>query len=186
MSAAPNLRVVNSDTGEVEPNSLVARLRAEIDRLKTDLKMAKRDVTAKNRRIAEFERSKVRERLDYERYEDVQRIATYWHRKCRGGNSRVNPMAPARFDAVRGILDQTRIVVDEDTGRKRHEPFYSMEDCRDAVDGAAFDHFSKQRKNGTWEHFDDLELIFRDSKQFENFRDRAPRLAVSPAARDNQ
>jgi hypothetical protein len=179
--SASHLRVVEVDnySGEVEGVD-VKQLVAEVEKLRVDLKMAQRDVKAKNRRISELERNKAQERLDYERRADVERIATYWHRKCRPDDfaretPRVNPMSPERFDAVRGILDQERLVPVEGQRRARREPTYSLEECKAAIDGAAFDHFSKQRRNGSWEHFDDLELIFRSGKHFEGFRDKAPR-----------
>jgi hypothetical protein len=182
VSAEParHLRVVDTDTGEVLTGTGLAELQAEVEKLRVDLKMAQRDVKAKNRRISELERNKAQERLDYERRADVERIATYWHRKCRPDDfalerPRVNPMSPERFDAVRGILDQEVPVPIEGKKRCRHVPAYSMEECKAAIDGAAFDHFSKQRRNGSWEHFDDLELIFRSGKHFEGFRDKAPR-----------
>jgi hypothetical protein len=165
-------QLVDDDTGEIVPRE-VADLTEQVEKLKTDLRMAQRDVKAKNRRIAEMERDKAQERLNHPRYQDIERIARYWHRKCRGGSGRVNPMSPDRFDAVARILDQERIVVVD--GKRTTEPMYSMEECKAAVDGLAFDHFTKPRRNGSVQHFDDLELAFRDSKHFEEFRDKAPR-----------
>lgn len=190
--AAPNLHLVGdalvNENGEIVPRE-VAKLQDEVEKLKIDLKMAQRDVKAKNRRLAELERDRARERLDHPRYADIERVARYWHRKCREGSARVNPMSPDRFDAIACVLEQERIVVDADTRKKRREPMYTLEDCKAAVDGAHFDHFSKQRKNGSWQHYDDLELIFRDGKRFEEFRDRAPVrapvVAPEPETRDN-
>jgi hypothetical protein len=130
VSAEParHLRVVEvTDTGEVLTGTGLAELQAEVEKLRVDLKMAQRDVKAKNRRISELERNKAQERLDYERRADVERIATYWHRKCRPDDfaretPRVNPMSPERFDAVRGILDQERLVPVEGQKRARRVP----------------------------------------------------------------
>lgn len=166
-------RVDNNGQVHDEPPE-IAKLKAEIEQLQTDLKMAQRDVKAKNRRIAELQRNKVRERLGYERYDDVERIARYWHKKCRQGNSRCNPMAPDRFDAVRGLLEQERIVVDAETGEKRREPMYTLQQFKAAIDGAAFDCFVTKRKNGSVQLHDDLELICRSSKHFEEFVAKAP------------
>jgi hypothetical protein len=105
----------------------------------------------------------------------VERIATYWHKKCRGGDKRVNPMAPVRFDAVRGLLDQEQIVVDEETGKRRREPMYTLEQFKAAIDGAFFDPFVTTRKNGSQQRHDDLELVCRSSKHFEEFIAKAPR-----------
>lgn len=169
-----HLRVVDSDTGEVVTDADIAQLQARIDKLSGDLKAAEKDLRAKRRRITELERDKIRERLDYERRKDVERIATYWHRKCRGGNSRCNPMAPDRFDAVRGLLDQERIIVDAETGKKRREQMYTLDQFKTAIDGAAFDPFITKRKNGSVQRHDDLELICRSSKHFEEFIAKAP------------
>src|SRR4051812_20004468 len=109
-NAARHLRVIAADdTGEVIPidqHHAVQELAAENAKLRDELKMAHRDIDAKNRRILEMERDKAAERLEYERYADVQRIATYWHRKCRPDDyarSRplIHPMSPERFDAIR-------------------------------------------------------------------------------------
>ena len=183
---ARHLKLVEiDDNGEFKflDSKELGKLQHELEELRTKFKMAQRDVAAKNLRIARMEADKARERLDYERYADVERIARYWHRKCRPEDfakdrPRLNPMSPERFDAIRGILDQQQIVMVEVPGRKRpvreYRPMYSLEECKAAVDGAAFDHFVKQRKNGSEQHYDDLELIFRDSKHFEEFRDRSP------------
>lgn len=184
---ARHLRVieVDDDVGEVLPveqHRAVEQLEAENAKLRDELKMAHRDIDAKNRRILEMERDRAAERLEYERYADVERIATYWHRKCRPGDyarakPRINPMSPERFDAVRGILDQERLIAVPGKKRRQRVLAYTLEDCKLAIDGAAFDHFVKKRKNGSERHFDDLELIFRDGKHFEEFRDCAPRRA---------
>lgn len=184
-AAARHLHLVD-EHGEVVPSAELEKLQAEVTKLRGDFKNAQNDVKTKNRTIAELRRDKIRERLDYERYADVQRIATYWHRKCRPNDyakagRRVNPMAPDRFDAVRGILDQKKIEIVD--GRRQYVEMYSLEDCRAAIDGATFDHFVKKRKNGSDQHFDDLELIFRDASHFEEFRARSPKPPAVLASR---
>lgn len=180
MSARParHLQLVDTNTGEIVESQELGAMQHELEELRTKFKMAQRDVAAKNLRIANLEADKARERLDYERYEDVKRIATYWHRKCRAGSKRVNPMSPDRFDAVRGILEQQEIVYVEVPGRKKparkYVPKYSMAECKAAVDGAHFDHYVSKRRNGSEQHYDDLELIFRSGAKFEEFRDRCP------------
>jgi hypothetical protein len=183
VSAQParHLRVVGESV--IDEGGFVlspADLHEELERLRVDLKMAQRDVRAKNRLIAELERDKVRERVEYERRAEVERIATYWHRKCRPNDyklasPRINPMSPERFDAVRGILDQEHLVRVEGKKRPVREPMYTLAECKAAIDGAAFDHFVKTRKNGSEKHHDDLEFIFRNSVNFEECRDRCPR-----------
>lgn len=199
MAAQPrgHLQLVEIDAnGEFKKvdSKQLASLQAELEEVKTKFKMAQRDVAAKNLRINNLERDQAQERLSYERYADVQRIARYWHQKVHAGNARVNPMSPDRFDAVRGILDQERVVWDEPGDgrkrrRKRREPMYTLEECKAAIDGCVFDHFTKKRRNGSEQHFTDLEFIFRNSKNFEECRARCPydytALDLRPVTRDS-
>lgn len=165
---------VADDNGEVvTPEALVA----EIEKLRTDLKMAQRDVRTKNRRISELERDRVRERLEHPDRELILRVCSYWHRKCRGGDPRVKPDTPDRFDAVAALVEMEHIVKDEQ-GRRRRERVYPPEAFKEAIDGARFDHFAKPRKNGSMQHYDDLELICRSAARFDEFRARAPRVSV--------
>jgi hypothetical protein len=149
-------------------------LEADLEKAKVDLKMAQRDVKSKNRRIAELERQKSRERLEHPRYSDAVRVAKYWWLKCRAGDKRVNYKTPDRLDAVLALMEIEEIVVDADTKKKRREPHYSMEAFKAAVDGAHFDHFVKARKNGSEQHYDDLELICRSAAKFDEFVARSP------------
>lgn len=181
MSAAPkrHLALVDLETGERVESHELGAMQHELGELKTKFKMAQRDVASKNLRIAGLEADKARDRLDYERYADVERIATYWHKKVHAGNKRINPMSPDRFDAIRGILEQVDIVWEEPApGKKRRtkrqEPKYSLVECKAAIDGNAFDHFVKKRRNGSEQHFTDLEFVFRNSHNFEECRARCP------------
>lgn len=177
--AARHLALVDLDTGEKLDSRELGAMQHELEELRVKFKMAQRDVAAKNLRIAGLEADKARDRLDFERYADVERIAKYWHKKVHAGNKRINPMSPDRFDAVRGILEQERITwEDPPPGRKRRtkrvEPMYSMAECKAAVDGNHFDHFSAKRKNGSLRPFTDLEFVFRDSAHFEECREKCP------------
>lgn len=196
MSAKParHLQLVDLNTGERVDSRELGAMQHELEELRTKFKMAQRDVASKNLRIAALEADKARERLDYERFADVERIARYWHKKVHAGNARVNPMSPDRFDAIRGILEQERIVwEDPPPGRKRRtrrvEPMYTLAECKAAIDGNLFDHFVKKRRNGSEQHFTDLEFIFRNSKNFEECRDRCPyewrNIDLQAVTRDN-
>ena len=178
---ARHLRVVEAVTtpeGEVLTAEAVGLLQARIDKLEGDRKALEKELRTKRRQISELQRDRVRERLDHPDRAVIERIASYWHRKCRGGDPRVNPMSPARFDAVAALVEMTEIRLDEESGKRQKARRYEPEAFKEAIDGAAFDHYVKPRKNGTLQHFDDLELICRDSKQFEEFRSRAPQRAV--------
>jgi hypothetical protein len=156
----------DTDTGEIIPEA------PEIVKLRGDLALAEKELRRHRRRIADLERDAAQDRLDYDRRDEVERVCLYWWRKCRKGDKRVNPIADIRFDAVRGLLESTRIEVVN--GKRHRVPAYELQAFREAIDGAAFDHFTKQRKNGSTVHYDDLELICRDGKHFEEFRSRCP------------
>jgi hypothetical protein len=195
MSAEPasHLRLVRVDdeTGEVEhvESRALEQLEHELAKLRTDLKMAKRDVTSKNRQIAELERNKAFERLHHPDREFIERVAGFWHKLCRAGDKRVNPLSPMRFDALAALVEMEVIVRDANGKRVGREPRYKPVDFEIAVRGARFDHYVKQRKNGTEQHFDDLEFICRDSKNFEECIARCPvevaALARARKARNN-
>lgn len=169
--------LVDQRTGETFTAPQVEELLARVDKLETDLHMAQRDVKRKNRQIAELERNKAQERLDHPDRDLIVRVATYWHKRCKDGDPRVDPLSPARFDAVAGLAEMTELRMVEVDGKKRRRKVkrYDPAAFKEAIDGAHFDHFRKQRKNGSWQAFDDLELIMRDAKQFEEFRARAPK-----------
>lgn len=178
-----NGQFVDDQTGEVIPPE-IGRLQEEIAQLKLDLKMAQRDVKTKNRQISMLEQDRVQQRIQHPRRADIQRIATYWHRKCRPedyarATRRIHPMSDDRFDAIAAILDQKEQVVGAG-GKRRWEQKYTLEMCRAAIDGAKFDPFEKKQKNGRAKRFDDLALIFRDGAHFEDFRDRAPVSLAEP------
>jgi hypothetical protein len=156
-----------------EVQDLIERL----DKVTTDLHMAQRDVKRKNRQIAELERNRAQERLDHPDRDLIVRVATYWHRKAKGGDPRVDPLSPARFDAVAALAEMTELrVVEGEDGKKRRRKVkrYDPAAFKEAIDGCCFDCYRKQRKNGSWQEFNDLELICRDAKQFEEFRQRCP------------
>lgn len=166
LHAVPD-HVIDEHGEVVTPEALVE----EIEKLRVDLKMAQRDVRAKNRRIAEIERDKAEERKNYERRGDIERIWTYWNRRL--GQDKA--LTADRFDAVRGMLEEEKLVQVEGRKRAQRVPAYELEDFKRAIDGAWFDPFITQRRNGTEQRHDDLALICRDGKSFESFIARAPR-----------
>lgn len=189
MSAQParHLRLIEVDdeTGEIShvESGALAKLETELvnlqkerDQLKLKFKDAEKDLAAKRRTIGELKRNKVEERLQHPDRKLIVRIADYWHRKCKSGDHRINPLSPARFDALAALVEMevTRTIEVDGRRRRRKVRRYDMHHFKAAIDGCAFDHYVKQRKNGSDQHFDDLELICRDSKQFEEFIARCP------------
>lgn len=169
LHAVPD-HVVDEHGEVVTPEALVA----EIEKLRVDFKMAQRDVRRLNRRLHEQERDRARERLEHPDRELIVRVLTYWHRKCRGGDARVNPLSNDRFDVVAALVEMEHLVTGRD-GKRRRERRFSPEMFKEAIDGAAFEHYVKKRKNGTDQHFHDAELIFRNEANFQEFRARDPR-----------
>jgi hypothetical protein len=177
----PQLRVVDAgaagvmdDNGEILPSH---RLVEEIEKLQTDLQMAQRDVKAKNRRIFELERNRAQERLEHPDRELILRVCRYWHRKCRRGDRRVKPDSPHRFDAVAAMVELEEVIpaAERESAGPKSRRVYGPEAFKQAIDGAAYDPYRKQRKNGSWAVYDDLETIFKSAAKFDEFRARAPR-----------
>jgi hypothetical protein len=165
---------ITDDNGEVIPPH---RLLAEIEKLQTDLSMAQRDVKTKNRRIAELERDKAAERMNHPDRPLILRVCRYWHLKCRAGSNRVKPDSPHRYDAVAALVELEELipVEERERGGPKTRRVYGPDAFKQAIDGAAYDPFRKQRKNGSWVTYDDLETICRTAGKFDEFRARAPR-----------
>lgn len=149
--SAPALRLVNADTGELhDPEECL-----KCAHLEDVIKGLERDIRGWAARYAELNRDLSKQAREHPMYQDVQMLFGYWKRACRHPKS--------QFTADRFWLMQ---------------PFFDRHGdalCRRAIDGAAFDCMTKQRRNGSWERFDSVELIFRDEGKFESFCNRAPR-----------
>lgn len=162
------LVAVDKDSGEVVPPE-VARLQEHVAILTDQLKEAEKDLRAKRAIITKLRKDKAEERMCYARRGDVQRVHDYWNRRL----GHAQALTADRFDAVRGILDEKRIVVVDGVAVKV-DAFEFPEDFKRAVDGAWFDPFITALKNGRSKRHDDLALICRDGKTFQSFIDRAP------------
>lgn len=177
MSAQPapsrHLHLVD-ETGEVVPSSKLADMQAELEKLRGDFANAEKDLKVKRRQIAELQRDKARERMEHPQRDLVVRVLRYWHRRCRGGSARVNPLSADRFDAVAALAEMEQLVVEEGKRKRRRDWLYEFEHFKAAIDGCAFEHYSVKRKNGTEQHFDDAELIFRSASKMDEFIQRCP------------
>lgn len=87
----------------------------------------------------------------------------YWRDICNHPRS--------EFTAERFWLCERFVRADEEDGTD-----YAMR----AIEGAAFDPMTRERRNGTVERYDSWELIFRDRGKFESFVSRAPRFPRRP------
>lgn len=171
--SARHLRLVDVDSGEWVADTDVAQLQERIEDLEGKLKDAELELRVKRAMITRLKRDMARERVEYERYDDVKRIAVFWWRLVAKSSPKVNPMTPERFDAVRGILDLKTFELDE-RGRRRYAPLHPLEDFEQAIRGAHFDPFVTVRKNGSRKRHDDLALICRDEGRFREFMAKAP------------
>ena len=96
----------------------------------------------------------------YRRRDEVESIFAEWQEKC--GHKRAR-LSSDRFNAIRGLLEVSE-----------PEP-YPRGAFTAAIEGAAYDHFTVQRKNGDIKRFDDISLICRDGAHFEDFIQRRPK-----------
>lgn len=170
------LVAVDADSGEVI-NPEVVRLQEQVEALQAALKEAEADLVTKRSQITRLKRDKAEERTKYPRREDVVRVHAYWQKRL--GTKKA--LTADRFDAIKGMLEETRLEIVDQRAQKVHA-FEFPEDFKAAIDGAWFDPFTKQMKNGKVQKFDDLALIFRDGKTMQSFIDRAPEFKAAQDA----
>jgi hypothetical protein len=110
------------------------------------------------------------------RYADATR-----DREAEARRSRFWPVAQELHSHWRGVCSHPRSKWTADTFWlvEPHLRTYGEDMCRRAIDGAAYDPFTKKRKNGSLKRFDDWSLIFRDSMHVEDFANRAPRTVAA-------
>jgi hypothetical protein len=156
MSAA-HLRVVNEETGEIEPTCPECRRKdAEISGLT-------RDIRGWMVRYRELVRDRDTDAREHPMWPVAKAIFTEWKRLCRHPRS---PWTPDKFWMCEPFLTNAKYA-QELEGR--------IALCRRAVAGAAFDAYKTTRRNGSTKSHDDWSLIFRDSTKFEEFCNRAPK-----------
>lgn len=182
MSAAParHLALVELDDqgeviGRVESEALQT-LEAKAEKLATDFKLAEKDLARQRRVIAELTRDKTRERIDHPDREFIVRVCKYWARKCRPKATRLDPLAPNRFDAVAALAEMQGFEMVEVDGRMKRVRCwrYSAEMFKAAIDGGAFDAYTPLHKNGKPNPQNDLEQLCRDVTRFERYIEKAP------------
>jgi hypothetical protein len=96
----------------------------------------------------------------HELFPRCKKLHDYWRERCR------HPRTTFTVEDFKVALPRL----------KEHDD----EMCRHAIDGAAFDPFVTQRKNGSQKRHDDWELIMRKGK-FEEFCNKAPWHLPDPA-----
>lgn len=161
---APALWLVKQDTGEIVGRRPELREALKtIERLELELQDVERERRTQRAVIKRLYAELERDRQIYERRDEVAAIFAEWAQVCGHPNTR---LTDDRFDAIRRLLEVTK-----------PKP-YPREAFTAAFAGAAFDAYRKQRRNGSWERFDDLTLICRDGTKFESFIKRAPKSHV--------
>lgn len=157
---AQPLYLYDPTTGEVvsrEP-SLAAAL-AKVDELEAMLADIERERRGERARTRQLLARLNDARIGYTRRAEVISIFDEWRTEC--GHQRAR-LTNDRFDAVATLLEV-----------KKPEA-YPREAFSTAIAGAKFDPFVTRRKNGSEHKHDDLALICRDGKTFEEFIRRAP------------
>jgi hypothetical protein len=144
------LRVINSETGEIERttcagcNDLLAQLNATL----TDRDLAEKEIRRQRVQINALKKDRERERETYAARARVEKLFADWQRIVGKKNSK---MGPARFDALKKMV----------------ELGYTDEQFELAFYGAKHNPFVKDGKR-----FQDLELICRNEAKFEDFANR--------------
>lgn len=130
----------------------VVELEGDVKRLEADLRVKRATISKLNGALYG--------RAEYERAAEVQEIFGEWARVC--GHERAR-LTNDRFDAIRSLLEVTK-----------PEP-YPRQAFSMAFAGAAFDPWTKRRKNGSVKRFDDIARhICKSGDSFEEFVKRAP------------
>jgi hypothetical protein len=174
MSAAPQpaprrrLVAVDADSGEVVNPEVVA-LTERIASLEAAIHDLEAERRVQRGVITKLKKDKAQERVHYKDREKVEKVHQYWNRRL--GHDLA--LTADRFDAVKGMLEERRIVV-VDGKAKKVPSFEYPADFKLAIDGAWYDPFQTPMKNGRVKKHDDLALIFRDGKTMQSFIDRAP------------
>lgn len=168
--------------GEVVPSVELERLQARVEELEGKLKDAELDLRVKRGQITKLKNDRAQARLVHKDRDRIEAIHSYWQRRMGTTGS----LSPDRFDAVAGILDQMEIGTEQAMGktvRFRRPKYEFPDDFKRAIDGCWDDHFVKVRKNGSEQHYTDLELICRDGKNFEEYIARCPARTEEALAR---
>lgn len=138
----------DSSTGELCPNcELVAR-----DRERAELRVRMLD-----RKIDELKADKDRAALNNPHHEQARQLFWHWQQVT---NHRNSPWTTDRFWQIEPFLRQKK---------------YGADLCRRAIDGAAYESWVTERRNGSLEVHSAWEKIFEKAGSVEKYSCRAPR-----------
>jgi hypothetical protein len=142
------LTLINTDTGELSDCENCTDL---LDTVAGH----ERTIRSQSAIIGRLSRDPERSAREHELWDVAETLFRYWRVKCKHPKSR---FSADRFWAVHPFLNKDG----EDL-------------CRRAIDGAAFDPFTKPRRNGSMKRFDDFtKNIFKDRATFEEMVNRSP------------
>lgn len=115
-----------------------------------------RAVKSENLRYENLKRDKEKEAKAHPLWPQAMEVFGHWKKVCKHPRS---SWSPERFEQVRPFLEK-----------------HGVELCKRACDGAAFDPFVTQRKNGSKKRHDGWGLVFRaaEPEKFEEFVNKAP------------
>lgn len=147
-----HLRVVDTNTGD---SMLLADY---LQPLNDTIDGLQRDIRGWTSRYADLRRNKVKKAKESPLWDQALELFEYWQEKC---NHKRSKFTPERFWQIEPFLED--------------EEHYGYEICKRAIAGAAYDPYTKPRKNGSIKRFDDWSLIFRSADKLEDMANKSPR-----------
>lgn len=138
----------DSSTGEICPNCNV--FKHDIDSLEADLKL-------KNRKIASLEEDRERKAQRSEFWDVAMQLFFHYQAVC---HKRKSPWSEKRFWEIEPHLRQAK---------------FGPRVCQRAIDGAAYESWVSQRRNGTLKWHVDWVKIFESPSNVEDRANRAPK-----------
>jgi len=145
------LRLVDVETGELHNDDPLE----ELQYLKDQIKGLERDVRAWRIRYAKLARDEEQRAMSSELWPVGKRLFILWKDKCRHPRSK---WTPDRFLQCERLLKE-----------------YGEDICIKAIEGAAYDPYVTQMRNGGNERHDGWGQIFKNAEKLERFANRAPR-----------
>jgi hypothetical protein len=144
MSAAPHLRLIDTETGEVQDHTSCPRCAEAI----AEAEAWERKLLAADREIQRMKADKDAERLKDPKRAEIEGLFDYWREKCRHPNAKLDG---ARHDLIKKALKR-----------------YTVDQLRMAIAGASVDAY----RDPQGKLHDRLGLILRDSEHVEDFANR--------------
>jgi hypothetical protein len=138
----------DSSTGEICPNC--ETVRRDVESLEAELRI-------KRRKIKELQADRERQAEHHELWEPAQFLYHHWQVVC---NRRKSPWTTDRFWLIEPFLRQ-----------KKH----GIVVCRQAIDGAAWESWVTELRNGRFEVHNRWEKIFESSGSVEKHANKAPK-----------